>query len=306
MNVPRNHHYIPQFWLKRFSYDGNSKLVWSYDWGDDKIEKRSISKLMAEYDLYTQHTSGGLDVTLETGEMGIVDNTGAQLFRKLDDGDRSSALREELADFFAVMALRHPTTVNRYPTAAAGLLLNIHEAVDVANGHADFIDQMARRGLPDFAVTLSEFVHLKSATAQTRDLMFAQLFDSCLGPAGNPDTPFADVITDKSGRATLRGRLLGMRWVIRKANDPRLVIGDTGIVFERGESDMGWKIILDPNHALLITKSEQPVSNTIGDAVLEPWEGDNLNVESAARSVRLLVGKTKSAVEKVTQHIPGC
>jgi hypothetical protein len=305
MNVPRNHHYIPQFWLKRFSPDGNSKLVWSYDWGDDKVKKRSISKLMVEYDLYTQKTLDGPDVSLETGEMGKVDTAGAQLFRNLDDGDRSSELREEFADFLAVMALRHPTTVNRYPNAAAGLLLNIHEAVDVANEHADFIDQMARRGLPDFAVTPSEFVHLKSATAQARDLMFGQLFDSLLGPAGNPDTPFADVITDKSGRATLKGRLLDMRWVIRKANDPRLVIGDTGIVFERGESDLGWKIVVDPHRVILITKSEQPVSRGISDGALEPWEADNINVESAARSMRLLVGNTKSAVEAVAQHIRG-
>jgi hypothetical protein len=305
MNMPRNHHYIPQFWLKRFSRDGKSKLVWSYDWDTDKVDERSVATLMAEYDLYTQQAAVGPDVSLETGEMGKVDTRGAQLFQRLDGGDRSPALREELADFFAVMALSHPTTVNRYPSAAAGLLLNIQEAMEVANSPDDVIDYIKRKGLPDFTITSIEFAHLKSATPQARDLMFGQLFDSLLALGGNPDVPFSDVIVDTSGRATLKDRLLDMKWVLRKAKEPELVIGDTGIVFERGESDLGWKVVLGPDLVILITKSERPISSMIDDGTLESWEVDNINVETAARSNRLLVGGSKSAVETVAQHIRG-
>jgi hypothetical protein len=305
MNISHNHHYIPQFWLKRFSRDGKSKLVWSYDWDNDKIDERSVTTLMAAYDLYTQQTAAGPDASLETGEMGKVDTRGAQLFQRLDKGDRSPALREELADCFAVMALRHPTTVNRYPSAAAGLLLNIQEAVEVANVAGDVVDYMKHRGISDFTITSSDFAHLKSATPQARDLMFGQLFDSLLTSGGNPKAPFSDVIVDTSGRATLKDRLLGMKWILRKAKEPELVIGDTGIVFERGESDLGWKVVLGPNLVILISKSERPVSSTIGDGTLESWEVNNINVETAARSNRLLVGGSKSAVERVAQHIRG-
>jgi hypothetical protein len=305
MNMPRNHHYIPQFWLKRFSCDGKSKLVWSYDWNTDKVDQRSVATLMAEYDLYTQLTAAGADVSLETSEMGKVDTRGAQLFQRIAGGERSPALREELADFFAVMALRHPTTVNRYPSAAAGLLLNIQEAMEVATCPDDVIEYMKRRGVPDFTITLVEFTDLKSATPAARDQMFGQLFDSLLASGGTPDLPFSDVIVDTSGRGRLKDRLLDMKWVLRKAKASELVIGDTGTVFERGESDLGWKIVLGPDLALLISKSDRPVSSLIGDGTLESWEVENINVETAARSNRLLVGGSKSAVEAAARHIRG-
>lgn len=303
MNIPRNHHYIPQFWLKRFSPDGKSKLVWSYDWEADKVDEKSVAALMVEYDLYTQHSATGPDVGLETGEMGKADAKGARLFQQLDRGDRSQALREELADFFAVMALRHPTTVNRYPAAAAGLLLNIQEALEAASVPDDVTDYMKRKGVPDFAITSIEFSQMKSATPQARDLMFGQLFDSLLATGGTPDLPFSDVVVDVSGRATLTDRLLNMKWVLRKANVRGLVIGDTGIVFERGESDLGWKVVLGPDLVMLITRAERPVSLMIGDGTLESWEVDNINIETAARSKRLLVGGSKNAVAQLTQHI---
>lgn len=304
MSTPHNHHYIPQFWLKRFSHDGRSKLVWSYDWQKDQVEQRSVKTMMAEHDLYTQQTQKGIDVSLETDEMGAVDTEGAQLFQKLDNGDRSSGLREELADFFAVAALRHPVTVNRHPSAAAGLLLNIQEDVEKAQSLHEFNSMMQER-IPTYLVTQSEFDHLKSATPRARDLMFGPLFDSLLEPGGNPEVPFSDVIRDASGRSTLKDRLLAMKWVLRRAKEPDLVIGDTGIVFERGEIDLGWKIVLCPGLAMLITKSDWPVSSTIGDGTLEPWEVDNINLETAARSKILLIGGNRGALEAVAQHIKG-
>lgn len=301
--MPRNHHYIPQFWLKRFSYDGKSKMVCSYDWDVDRVDEKSVVTLMSEYDLYTQQTASGPDVSLETGEMGAVDNKAKQLFQRIDSGDRSQTLREELADFFGVMALRHPITVSRYPSAAARLLLNIQDAIEVATSLSEFIDIMKGVGVLDFSVTPGEFAQLKSATPSARDLQFGRLFDSLLATGGNPDVPFSDVIVDKSGREALKDRLLGMDWVLCKAKESEFIIGDTGIVFERGEIDLGWKVIIGPDLVLLITKTERPVLRVIGDGMLESWEVANINVETAARSNRLLVGRSKSAVEEAAQHI---
>ncbi|TMJ14399.1 MAG: DUF4238 domain-containing protein [Alphaproteobacteria bacterium] len=148
MSIPRNHHFIPQFWLKRFSATGDAKLVWSYVWDADKIKERSVEKLMAVQDLYTRHTASGPDVSLETGELGEVDRVGSDLFRKLDAGDRSSNLREELADFFAVMALRHPQTVSRFPEATAQVLLHVMDGLNIAATAADFTHHMAASGVP--------------------------------------------------------------------------------------------------------------------------------------------------------------
>ena len=177
--------------------------------------------------------------------------------------------------------------------------------MEVATCPDDVIEYMKRRGVPDFTITLVEFTDLKSATPAARDQMFGQLFDSLLASGGTPDLPFSDVIVDTSGRGRLKDRLLDMKWVLRKAKVSELVIGDTGTVFERGESDLGWKIVLGPDLALLISKSDRPVSSLIGDGTLESWEVENINVETAARSNRLLVGGSKSAVEAAARHIRG-
>src|SRR3546814_7145484 len=96
MNIPRKHHCILQFCLKRFSHDGQSKLVWSYDWTSEKVAERSVEKLMAEYDLYTQQTSAGINVSLETGEMRKVDEFEALLPRHQTAFQPISADRQRL------------------------------------------------------------------------------------------------------------------------------------------------------------------------------------------------------------------
>ncbi|TWB56342.1 uncharacterized protein DUF4238 [Nitrospirillum viridazoti] len=278
-------------------------MVWSYDWIADKVEERSVAVLMAKYDLYTQQTAAGPDVSLETGELAKVDTNGAMLFRRLDDGDRGPALREELADFFSVMALRHPATVVGYPLVAANFVIKFQEYLNVANSIDDFHSVMDGNGLGNIEISEDEFNIIKNENIHDVDTVFGQIFDSFLASGGNQDVPFSHVITDPSGREDLKNRLLSMEWNLGRSKRPKLVIGDAGVMFQHGDSDLGWKAVLGPDLAMLITKQKQPISSMIGDVILEKWQVDNLNMEMVARSERFLVGSSKRIVEKFSQYM---
>ena len=222
MSEPHNHHYIPQFWLKRFSHDGRSKLVWSYDWDCDTIEERSVKKLMSEYDLYTQNTSAGDDVSLETGEMGVVDRSGAALFQRLDEGERSSALREDLADFFGVMALRHPVTVKRFPLAAAAFVADLQYVFASIKSLADLDTYFLSRNLPTSGMTVADFSVVKTASVSDRDAAFTHIFDQLLRSGGSENIPYADTIIDQSGRRILKECLMEKAWTLGTSPHPNV------------------------------------------------------------------------------------
>ncbi|HEX8127303.1 MAG TPA: DUF4238 domain-containing protein [Allosphingosinicella sp.] len=304
MNPPRSHHYIPQFWLKRFSPTGHT-LVWSYDWEEDKVKQRSVRNLMEQQDLYTQQTSSGPDYSLETKDFGDADRIGSELFRQLSHGERGAALREGMADFLAVMVLRHPTTVERHPQAAAELHLAILDALQISNTLCEFHAELIARGKGAIPVTEAEFQQMKAFPPAIRDRAIGAQFDAALSPGGNPELPFGDVIRDSSGRATISSVLLGMEWTLARTAEPSLLIGDAGILLERGESHLGWTIIVGPREALLIRPQENPVPDTIGDRTLEPWEGNAFNVETAARSRQLLIGASEAAVQAYKDIITG-
>jgi hypothetical protein len=64
---PRKHHFVPQFWMRRFS-DADGKL-WSYDRETGRISERSSRKLMQIFNLCTVQRSGADDATLETVDL---------------------------------------------------------------------------------------------------------------------------------------------------------------------------------------------------------------------------------------------
>jgi hypothetical protein len=96
-NPPRVHHFVPQFWIKKFAA-ADDKL-WSYDSKDDRISERSSRQLMQVFDLYTIQPSGVDDTTLETVDNNKIDNDGSMIFDRILNGRcRRGRARRATAD----------------------------------------------------------------------------------------------------------------------------------------------------------------------------------------------------------------
>jgi hypothetical protein len=108
-NPPRVHHFVPQFWIKKFA--GGDGRIWAFDKDDGLIKARSSRKLMQLFNLYTVQPSGLDDTTLETVDLNKVDTDGGAAFDRVLKGDRTQAAKEELATFFAAQIMRDPATV---------------------------------------------------------------------------------------------------------------------------------------------------------------------------------------------------
>lgn len=110
---PRTHHFVPQFWIKRFS--SKDDKLWAYDWNDDRIKERSPKKLMQITNLYTLQPENLDDTTLETVDLGKIDREGNAIFDRVLNG-----LRMPLSNTVALYL--EPTILNR-PGFAGGCLV---------------------------------------------------------------------------------------------------------------------------------------------------------------------------------------
>jgi len=117
-NPPRVHHFVPQFWIKKFiAADGR---LWSYDWKDDVLKERSTRQFMQVINLYTVQPSGADDTSLEKVDNQKIDNDGSRAFERVLNGDTSQAAKGELAEFLAAQVLRDPGRRLRLQSQGAG------------------------------------------------------------------------------------------------------------------------------------------------------------------------------------------
>jgi hypothetical protein len=303
MNKPRNHHFVPRFWQKHFSLNGTA-LVWAYDYDDDIVRERSVKVMMQERDLYTVDPQGSVDVSLETDELSEVDTGGADLLQAIIGKDGSADTRANFADFLAVQALRVPATVKRYGELTQSLILQLLE-VSAATDYADFIARIRAKGgaALDFDEAYYEVLRLIPQSAL--ELIVENRVEAVATADGDPDLPHTDAIRDRTARVRIAARLLAMTWTVKHFAGPVLVLGDMGVVFEKGNIDQGLRAPLTPSLALFIAPGETPAPMTIAFEDGRDHEARDLNYETAARSTRWLIGTTPAVVETYRPQVRG-
>jgi hypothetical protein len=105
---------------------------------------------------------------------------------------------------------------------------------------------------------------------------------------GLPELPSTDVVRNPDGRKIVRDRLLSLDWTLKTDTSGRFILGDTGVLYNKGEIDC-LSVPLSRATALYLTASDSP-QPTITSAAAAAHEVENLNVESAARSRRWIAG----------------
>lgn len=293
-NKPRIHHFVPQFWIKKFiSTDGK---LWGYEWNDDRIKQRSSKAMMQVFDLYTIQPGGVDDTSLETNELGVIDTAGANAFDRVLSGDHGEPARLDLATFLAAQIMRDPGTLASYRPRTQEYALALLGAVD-AQDYASFAAALAAQ-FPGADIREDEFDHILSLSTAERDI---DSIISALDAAGGfPELPFTDLIRDPKGRDIVRNALLGLDWQIKTDANAGFILGDAAVLYEKSDLGSGLRTPLSKTTALYLKPSQTPRQG-IASSIAKPFEVDDLNYESAARARLWLVGEHARIDEVRTQ-----
>ena len=271
--------------IKRFeSTDGK---VWSFDRHAGTIEQRSPKTLMQLFNLYTVQPSGVDDTTLESVDLAKIDNDGANAFGALLNGDHSQAAKLRLAEFFAVQVMRDPDTVTAYGPKAQEFTLGLLEVFD-APDYATFVVAFSAKFPGPEMVKQSEYNYIKSLDPLAAEQALELIIVSLDPKGGLPDLPFTDLVRSPSGRDVVRAHLLSFQWMLKISSSLSFVLGDTGILAERGDIQK-LTVPLSNTSALYLVPSDNPTPGVLVHTAAKN-DVEALNWESAARARRWLVG----------------
>ena len=294
-NKPRVHHFVPQFWIKKFiSSDGN---LWGYDWNDDRIKQRSSKAMMQVFDLYTIQPSGVDDTSLETNELGAIDASGANAFERVLSGHLDEPVRFDLATFLAAQIMRDPGTLASYRPRAQEYALSLLGAVN-AQDYTSFAAELAAQ-FPGADISQDEFDHIRALPMAERD--FDKIISDLDAAGGIPELPFTDLIRDPNGRDIVRDVLLGLDWEVTTNAAADFILGDAAVLYEKSDLASGLSTPLSMTTALYLKPSAAPRQG-IGRRIARPFEVDQLNYESAARARLWLVGE-QARLEAIRMQI---
>lgn len=293
-NKPRVHHFVPQFWIKKFiSTDGK---LWGYEWNADRIKQRSSKAMMQVFDLYTIQPGGVDDTSLETNELGAIDGEGARAFDRILAGDLSEAARLDLATFLAAQIMRDPGTLASYRPRTQEYALALLGAID-APDYASFAGALAAQ-FPGADIREDEFDHICASLTVESDI--DNIISVLEAGGGNPELPFTDLIRDRKGRDIIRNVLLSLTWHIKTDANAGYILGDAAVSYEKSDLGSGLRAPLSKTTALYLTPSQTPRQG-IANTTAKPFEVDDLNYESAARARLWLVGEQARIDEVRTQ-----
>ncbi|WP_318764561.1 DUF4238 domain-containing protein [Agrobacterium fabrum] len=294
-NKPRVHHFVPQFWIRKFiSADGN---LWGYEWNDDRIKQRSSKAMMQVFDLYTIQPGGLDDTSLETNELGVIDADGATAFARVLSGDLSENARVDLATFLAAQIMRDPGTLASYPPKTQEYALALLGAVE-ATDYTSFASTLAAQ-FPGADVSQDEFDHLR--TSPTAEQNIGNIICALDAAGGMPELPFTDLIRDPKGLDIIRNALLGLNWEMKYDANAGLILGDAAVLYETSHLGSGLRTPLSKTNALYLSPSQTPRYDIKG-SIAKPHEVDDLNYESSARARKWLVGE-QARIEGVRTQV---
>ena len=129
-----------------------------------------------------------------------------------------------------------------------------------------------------------------------------KIFDALDAPGGMPELPFTDLVRSSDGRECILGELRRFDWTLKMTDAPDgFLLGDTGVLFDYGSLPTGMRVPLCRASALYLSPSERP-NSSIGATVAHRYEVDAMNLESAARARRWIVGEPHTLEQMRSQR----
>lgn len=242
---------------------------------------------MQIFNLYTVQPSGADDTTLETVDLNKIDSEGSAVFDRILKGDLTQSAKEELASFLAAQILRDPDIVTSYNPRAQELTLSLLAAFEAPD--FDSFRQEWEARYSGASVTEAEFQHIHALGLQGAENALELIITALDDSEGLPELPFTDAVRSPDSRSIIRGQLLDLDWTLKTDPAARFILGDTGVLYNKGALQR-LSAPLSRGAALFLAPSDSP-QPSISSVPAAEHEVANLNIESAARSRRWIVGE---------------
>jgi len=134
MSTPKDHHYVPQFYLRRFCRDGK---LWVYDKKNKKYWSQYPKEVAKKTHYYSIETGEGTPDASVEEIFTLIDGKSAEVFKKIDDEVSINNIdKSTLATFIAYQIVRvpahrdmHSSFIERLGLALSKVMFSTNERV---------------------------------------------------------------------------------------------------------------------------------------------------------------------------------
>jgi hypothetical protein len=272
----RRHHYVPQFWIRRFSGSGGSL----YQWDGVKCVSASAKKIMQEEWLNTVYDPHWQPSDWLEDQLSKLEAISAQLFSQLENPaiTLTDEHRQALCETLALQACRHPDIFKSGHRKVAFLASLIADA-PLYDSEADFGNAAAKLGMQrDDALAMYRILRIADPDVLEAEAKMVM----SLSPQ-DPNLPMTDALLAMNEVAEALKRL--SYELITAPVGMSFALGDTPLA----QSNLGLGFVVPLNKDLAVKAFPTAIA-TIGRRLAMTAEVDASNRKQWEMAARIVVG----------------
>jgi Protein of unknown function (DUF4238) len=275
----QRHHYVPQFWMRRFR-DATNSL---YQWNGRRCDIASTKNIMQEAWLNTTFDAQWQASNQLEDNLAQLEHLAARLFGELEDLSvvLTEQHREMLCDFLALQACRHPDVFNSGHRKVARLATFFADAPFVST-EAQFTSEAAKLGIgtSDAAAIYGILCHADP------DSLEKQALEAMTKSPQNPELPITDAL---KAMVPVSAALMNLSYeVITAPSGVYFVLGDTPL--PQSNLGLGFVVPLSKDVGVVASPASAPAVPTISRRAASAQEVADSNRTQWQMAAKLVVG----------------
>jgi hypothetical protein len=281
----QRHHYVPQFWMRRFRDAANTL----YQWNGQRCDIASTKKIMQDAWLNTTFDAKWQASNELEDNLAQLEHLAARLFSELEDSSLvlTEQHREMLCDFLALQACRHPDVFNSGQRKVARLATFFADA-PLMDSEAQFIREAAKLGIgaADASTSYSILRHADP------DSLEQQALEAMTKSPQDPELPITDAL---KAMAPVAAALMHLSCEIVSApSGVHFVLGDTPL--PQSDLGRGFVVPLSKNVAVVASPANAPAGPTIRRRAASVQEVAHSNRTQWQMAAKLVVGPDQASL----------
>lgn len=281
----QRHHYVPQFWMRRFRDAANTL----HQWNGQRCDIASTKKIMQEAWLNTTFDAQWQASNQLEDDLAKLENLAARLFTELEDLAvvLTEQHREMLCDFLALQACRHPDVFNSGHRKVARLATFFADA-PLMSSETEFTSEAAKLGIgaSDAAAIYGILRHADP------DSLEKQALEAMTKSPQDPELPITDAL---KAMVSVSAALMHLSYeVIAAPSGIQFVLGDTPL--PQSDLGQGFVVPLSKDVAVVANPVNAPAVPTIGRRAASVQEVADSNRTQWQMAAKLVVGPDQASL----------